>query len=125
MGYLCDLLGECALLVVMIILGEHQFRVIQYGLGIGCIIGRYPILVGQLSHDLEGLLDLGLQLCSFGEVFGLFEDGLDDAEVVFVEVEGEKGVGGGEVVTRGFEGAVLADDLHRLYWVNYISDLGA
>lgn len=60
MGYLCDLFGEHSLLMVMIVLGEDQFGIVEYGLGIGGIIGADTILVGQLGHGLEGLLGLGL-----------------------------------------------------------------
>jgi hypothetical protein len=119
--YLCNLLGEYALLVVMIVLGEHQLRVLEDNLGIGSIVRTNAVLIGELSHGPEGLLNLGLQLRPLRCVLGLLEDGLDGAHVVLVEVEGEERIGGGEVVPRRLKWPVLADYLHPIYWVNYIS----
>jgi hypothetical protein len=100
--------------VVVVVLGEHEFGVLEDGLGVGLVVGAEPALAGDARHGLEGVLDLGLELRAFGGLLGLLEDGLDGGDVVFVEVEGEEGVGGGEVVARRLERPVLADYLHPL-----------
>ena len=98
----------------MVIPGEHEFCVLEHGLHIDLIRGIQPALSCNLIHGLIGLLDLCLYFRLFSGLLAVLEDGLNGIDVIFVEVEGEHGVGCCEVITSGFERSVLADHLHRV-----------
>ena len=112
------MLGEHALLVVVVVLGEHQLSVLQDR---GCVYLVRRVHLAYRTHTahlLRRLLYLGLQFSLLRRFLRLLVDRLYYADVVFVEVVGEHGVGVGEVVARVLERLVLADDLH---WLRYNS----
>lgn len=98
----------------MVIPGEHEFSVLEHRLHIDLIRRIQPTFGCNLIHYLIRLLDLCLNLRLFACLFVVLKNRLDNVDVVFVEIEGEHGVGGCEVITSGFEGTVLADHLHQV-----------
>lgn len=98
----------------MIIPCKHEFGVLKHCLHIDLIRRIEASLSCDLIHNLVSLLDLCLNLRLLYCLFAVLEDGLDNIDVVFVEVKGEHGVGCCEIIASGLEGPVLADHLHRV-----------
>jgi hypothetical protein len=96
----------------VVILGEHQFSILQYRLSIRFVIGANVVLVTNLTHHFECLFNFCLKLCLFGWILRLFVNGLDNTEIEFVEIDREHWIGSCEIIPRYLEGALLGDYLH-------------
>lgn len=111
-SYLCDLFGVVSQLMVMIILREYQFSVLQHFLRIDLVVGVKLALVGEIGHCFEYLSQFTLDLSLLPRVLALIEDGFDETDVVLIEIKCKERVRGCKVVARRLEGLVLSDDVH-------------
>lgn len=65
MFYLCDLFGDGAFLVEMVIFGKHELSVLEHGIHVGSI-GRVDIGGGSDGvHAFECVFDFDFEFCLF------------------------------------------------------------
>ena len=97
----------------VIIFCEHNFGILKDSSHILLVVGAELALLSQHVHPVERLLDFSFEFCLGAGFSGLFPDGFDDGDVVFVEVVGEERVGAGEILAGVLEGLMLGYNLHR------------
>ena len=73
----------------VIIFCEHKFGILEDSSHILLIVGAELALLGQHVHPVERLLNFSFEFCLGPRFAGLFPDGFDDGDVVFVEVVGK------------------------------------